>query len=156
MPSFTFCWSERLPAVNTSTLLTTVRDVLSSRLRMVTTRSTRVPGSMNPATPMTSFTFTDMARIPGGIAGGSPAPAFGPRELALNQGLILDHARKRPRLTTASTFEKPPATILLDGQGASRTSRAVTRTPVGNDRAATTTNCWATSTSRTGMRLMAR
>ena len=42
-------------------------------------QSTRVPGTTNPATPITSSTFTDMARIPGGIEGGRPAPASAAR-----------------------------------------------------------------------------
>ena len=34
-----------------------------------------MPGTTKPATPITSLTFTDIARMPGGIDGGSPAPA---------------------------------------------------------------------------------
>ena len=37
--------------------------------------STRVPGTTKPATPITSLTLTEMARMPCGIVGGRPAPA---------------------------------------------------------------------------------
>ena len=48
------------------------------------------------------------------------------------------------------------ATRLPAGHGTTFRSAAVSRTPVGSARAATTTNVRATSTSRTGMRLRVR
>ena len=51
------------------------RHAVSSPRCSVTSTSTRVPGTMKPATPMTSLTCTESARMPGGIDGGRPAPA---------------------------------------------------------------------------------
>ena len=42
--------------------------------RPVTSTSTRSPGSTNPATPATSDTRTDTARMPTGMIGASPSP----------------------------------------------------------------------------------
>ena len=80
---------------------TTVRDVLSSFFRIVTMRSTRVPGSRKPATPMTSFTFTDIARMPRGIAGARPDPPVDESLLTV-MGSFSSTAVRRPRLTAIS------------------------------------------------------
>src|SRR6266545_3769812 len=48
---------------------------LSLSRRSVTITSTRVPGTTKPATPMTSLTLTETARMPSVIDGGNPAPA---------------------------------------------------------------------------------
>ena len=64
-----------------------------SRWRIVTIRSTRLPGSMNPATPITSFTFTEIARMPRGMAEGRPRAAFARRQLGGHERLVLEHGR---------------------------------------------------------------
>ena len=69
----------------------------------VTMTSTRVPGTTKPATPTTSLTLTEMARMPGGIDGGRPAPASSAASLAFGQRLVLlrrsrsRRGRRRPR-----------------------------------------------------------
>ena len=75
LPSFACSWSYLVPAVSTWTLLTTTRESCRACFAMVTTTSTRVPGTTNPATPMTSLTLTEIARMPAVMVGGSPAPA---------------------------------------------------------------------------------
>src|SRR5512138_1525446 len=60
---FDLSWSYRVPAVSTCTLLTTTRVASAS----VTKTSTLVPGTTKPATPTTSFTRTEIARMPSGI-----------------------------------------------------------------------------------------
>src|SRR4030095_16755503 len=113
---------------------TTVRDIGSSPApvgRMVTTTSTRVPGTTNPATPITSSTLTDMARMPVGIVGGSPAPASTGASLLSVSGSFSRTVTTRPRFTTASVLDNAPGTGLLDGHATSFTSLSVRRAPVG-------------------------
>ena len=74
-------------------MLATVRVTLSLCLRIVTIRSTRLPGWMYPATPITSFTFTEIARMPRGMAEGRPRAAFPRRQLGGDQRLVLEHRR---------------------------------------------------------------
>ena len=73
--------------------------------RTMTSTSTRVPGTTKPATPMTSLTFTEIARMPGGNRRRQAGAGLDRRELALRQRLVLEHgARSRPRSTTSSIF----------------------------------------------------
>ena len=107
-----------MPAVSTWALLTTTRVVLSSSRFLpdsVTMTSTRVPGTTNPATPTTSLTFTEMARIPGGIEGGSPAPASSAASFALVNGSFSSTALITPRLITSSIVENEPVTGAVAG-----------------------------------------
>ena len=67
--------------------------------RIVTTTSTRVPGTTNPATPMTSLTLTDIARMPGGMVGGSPDRAHRRRACRPVMGSFSSTAVRRPRPT---------------------------------------------------------
>ena len=111
LPSFACSWSNLVPAVRTSTLLATVRDIDSSAWplpRSVTTRSTRVPGTTKPATPITSSTFTDMARMPGGIDGGKPAPDPSGASLVSVNGSFSPTAATRPRSRIGLTSENAP------------------------------------------------
>ena len=122
----------------------------------VASRSTRVPGTVKPATAITSSTFTEMARMPTGIVGGRPAPAPRGASLLSVIGSFSATGLRRPRPTASSTFANPPATGLLVGQAMRRTSPGPTSAPTGRALAATTT-CWvAISTSFTGMRWTAR
>ena len=50
-----------------------------------------MPGITKPATPTTSLVFTEIARIPSGIVGGSPPPDAERRELGLGERLVLGH-----------------------------------------------------------------
>src|SRR5262245_59205380 len=104
---------------------------------------------------MTSSTFTDMARIPGGIEGGRPAPDPIGASLVSVSGSFSATAATRPRSTIGLTSENVPGTGFLAGQATSLTSFSVIRDPVGRLRAATATNVCATSTSRTGTLLTA-
>ena len=70
----------------------------------VTTRSTCVPGTTNPATPITSFTFTEMARMPAAIVGGRPAPASSTASFVDVSGSFSTTGAIRPRFTTSSTL----------------------------------------------------
>ena len=86
-----FSWSKRVPAVSTWTFETTTRATLSLacvRLSKVTSTSTRVPGTTKPATPTTSLTRTEIARMPGGMVGGRPAPAPCGGQLGLGDRLV--------------------------------------------------------------------
>ncbi len=77
--------------------------------------STRVPGTTNPATPTTSFTLTEMARMPGGIDGGRPAPASSGASLVSVSGSFSPTVVINPRFTTSSTLVKAPGTGLPAG-----------------------------------------
>src|SRR5262249_28740180 len=103
------------------TSLTTAREMLSSPRLSVTSTSTRVPGTTNPATPITSLTFSDTARIPSGIDGGRPAPDSSGASLYSVSGSFATTGVIRPRLSTLSIVVKPFSTGLLAGQGTSFT-----------------------------------
>ena len=81
---------------------------------------------------MTSFTLTDIARMPGGIADDSPAPPLRAASLLSTTGSFSTTDESRPRFTTSSTLENPPATMLLAGHGTTFRSAAASRTPVGS------------------------
>ena len=97
--------------------------------RNVTSRSTRVPGTTKPATPITSLTLTDIARMPIGMDGGRPAPASAVASLALVRGSFSRTVAIRPRLTTASMFVNAPGTVLAEGDSTSLTSSVVNLVP---------------------------
>ena len=61
----------------------------------VATTSTRVPGSTYPATPMTSLTRTDTARLPVGMIGGRPLPASFDASLPGRMGSFRTHRRNQ-------------------------------------------------------------
>ena len=63
--------------------------------------STRVPGRTNPATPMTSSTSTDSARIPSGIVMGSPPPASLSAIFQARRGSFFRTSTTKPRPTTS-------------------------------------------------------
>src|SRR5688572_19119706 len=152
-------WSIRVPDVSTSTFPSTVLDIglsCEAEVAMVTTTSTRVPGTTNPATPTTSSTRTDMARIPGGMVGGRPAPDDRGASLLSVMGSFSTTPATRPRRTTSSNLVNEPGTGLLVGQATSLRSLSWICVPVGSVPTATTIFVLATSTSRTGMRLTAR
>ncbi len=118
--------------------------------------STLVPGTTNPATPITSLTFTDIARMPAGMVGGRPPPdAFG-ASLPSVIGSFSPIVTMAPRSTTASTEVKEPGTGLLDGHPTSFTLSADNSEPTGIGAAATAILTCATSTCRTGIRWTAR
>ena len=71
---------------------------------MVTTTSTRVPGTTKPATPITSLTLTEMARMPAVMVGGRPAPASSGASLS-RERLVFTDWGDQPRLTTSSIVE---------------------------------------------------
>ena len=141
LPSFACSWSYLVPAVSTWTLLTTTREWLccSRWPESVTTRSTRVPGTTKPATPITSFTFTEMARMPAVIVGGSPPPASLAATFVAVIGSFSATGVMTPRSTSSSTVLKPPATGLLAGQATSFTSLALSKVPTASGLFATAT-----------------
>ncbi len=104
LPSFAWSWSYFVPAVSTCALLTMTRDMLSSCLPIVTTTSTRVPGTTKPATPITSLTLTEIARMPVAIVGARPAPASIGASFVAVSGSFSTTAAIRPRFTTSSTL----------------------------------------------------
>src|SRR6185436_1890621 len=121
-PDLDLSWSYFVPAVSTVTLLTTVRVMTSSAappppVRAVTSTSTSVPGTTNPATPTTSFTRTEMARMPSGMTGGSPAPASSEATLVIVIGSFSAIGVITPRLTSSLGSLNEPATGLRDGHG---------------------------------------
>ena len=63
---------------------------------MLTTTSTWAPGTAKPATPTTSSTFTEMARMPSVIIGGRPAPAPARASLAAVSGSLRRRRRAGP------------------------------------------------------------
>src|SRR5262249_37761137 len=148
-PSFDFCWSILVPAASTCTLLTTARDIVSFSARTVTMTSTRVPGTVKPATPMTSLTRTAIARMPGGLVGGSPAPDSGGASLFSVIGSFSTIDAVTPRPTTSSSLEKPPGTGESAGQPTSLTCSLLSIVPTGTDSLATTMYLAAMGTSRT-------
>src|SRR5512138_2395558 len=103
---------------------------------MVTTRSTRVPGTTNPATPTTSFTLTAIARMPDGMDGGRPAPAPTGASLLSVTGSFCANGAIRPRFTTTLTSAAVPGTCARPGQGTTLTSSGVSIVPMGSGRAA--------------------
>ena len=96
-----------------------------------TSTSTRLPGTTKPATPTTSFTLTERARIPGGMVGGSPAPAPAFASLASVSGSFSARDCTRPRLVTCSMLVNEPGMGLAEGHATSFTSSAVRRSPTG-------------------------
>ena len=92
----------------------------SSRLS-VTITSTWVPGTTKPATPITSLTLTETARMPSVIDGGRPAPASSGASLVSVSGSLAATESIRPRLRTLSMVVKPLVTGLLAGQATSLT-----------------------------------
>src|SRR5215218_1219123 len=105
---------------------------------MDTRTSTRVPGTTKPATPITSLTLTDRARIPGGIVGGKPAPAPAGASLDSVNGSFSDTDWTRPRLATCSRVAKEPGMGLAAGHGTTLTSSGFRRLPIGSGFEATT------------------
>jgi len=153
-------WSYRVPELRTWTLLTTTREIVSSltflRSPMIVTTSTRVPGTTNPATPITSLTFTGMARMPGVIVGDSPDPAsFGASLFSLN-GSFSTTLAIRPRFTTSSIFENPPCKGVCSGQSTSLTESRVSSVPSGICAAATTAFVVEICAGRAGILARAR
>jgi len=98
-----------------------------------------VPGTTKPATPMTSFTFTEMARIPAVMVGGRPAPAAASATLDEVSGSFSTTDAMRPRFTTSSTVVYPPETGLPAGHATRRTSLGVSIVPTGRAFEATAT-----------------
>src|SRR5580704_4858389 len=122
----------------------------------VTMTSTRVPGTVNPATPTMSFTRTAMARMPGGIVGGNPAPDARGASLDSVTGSFSLSDSIAPRPTISSGLENPPGTCESVGQGTTFNWSAVSIVPTGTAWLATTVNVFATGTSRTGRLSRAR
>ena len=151
-------WSNRVPAVSTCTLLTTTRDTDSwlSPWLMETRTSTRVPGTTKPATPITSLTFSEIARIPGGMVGGRPAPAPSFATLESVSGSFSATESMRPRLTTWSTRVYAPGIMLAAGQGMTLTSLGPIIVPTGSACAATTVRDCAAWAERCGIARTAR
>src|SRR5262249_9176238 len=109
---FSWSCSMRVPDVSTCTLARTTLDVVSTGWVVglaVATTSTRVPGRTYPATPMTSFTRTDTARIPAGMAGGRPEPASFDASLAASTGSFLTRETINPRPMTSCGCENVPS-----------------------------------------------
>ena len=115
-PSAAGVCSARVPAASTSTLLTTTRAMLWSRCEMVTTASTCAPGPMKPATPTTSSTFTEIARMPAVIIDGRPATDPAAASLAVVMGSFSTTDASSPQSTAASIELTAPLTGLPAGQ----------------------------------------
>ena len=103
--------------------------------------STRVPGTTKPATPMTSFTRTEIARIPGGMSDGMPEPAFSPASLlgrknsplAIGKhGAAADNRRLQVEAIRRADRQRE--------SGPAFTSRSSTLAPTGMSLAAITTS----------------
>ena len=62
-----------------------------------------MPGTTKPATPITSFTFTEIARMPAVMVGGRPAPASIGASFADVIGSFSTIGAMRPRFVTSST-----------------------------------------------------
>ncbi len=92
-----------------------------------------------------------MARMPGGMVGGSPAPASSGASFDSVTGSFSRIDAITPRLTTSSGLSCAPGSGVREGQGTTFTSPAASRAPIGSGLAATSTKVCATSTSRTGM-----
>src|SRR5450631_2614365 len=121
-----------------------VRVMVSSVPRLppsifpVTSTSTIVPGVTNPATPTTSFTATESARIPCGITAGNPAPdSLGASLLSRISSLAATSAINA-RLAQSSIRVNIPATGSPAGQGIRRRLLASTGVPRASGLAATT------------------
>ena len=140
-----------MPAVSTCTLLSTVREMLSRSALTVTTTSTRVPGTVKPATPMTSLTFTDMARMPGVIVAARPPPAFFGASLFSVIGSFSTSPDVTPRPITSSADPNPPVTGWSAGHGTARTISLVSSMPTGMLWPATTWKRSAIGTCFTGI-----
>ena len=65
----------------------------------ITRTSTRVPGMTKPATPTTSLVFTEIARMPSGIVGGSPPPEPSGASLDSVSGSFSATSTMAPRLS---------------------------------------------------------
>src|SRR3989304_1919698 len=113
----------RVPAVPTCTFERIRREVVSARASVglaVARTSTRVPGSTYPATPTTSFTRTDTARMPSGITGGRPEPASFDASFALRIGSFFTTLTIRPRPRVSAGAFKGPGGGWAPGGGADR------------------------------------
>ena len=104
-----------------------------------------VPGVTNPATPTTSSTRTETARIPSGITAGRPAPASFGASLAARIGSFSTTAVIKAWSTQSSTRLNDPANAVPAGQAISRKSSARRRDP--SDRGAAATTIWPVVTT---------
>ena len=99
-----------------------------------------MPGTTNPATPITSFTFTEMARMPGAIVGGRPAPASGGATFADVSGSFSTTEAIRPAID--DVFDLGVAAGDRAGRQATPPAsrrRGVSMVPTGSALAATAT-----------------
>src|SRR5271170_858222 len=110
----------------------------------VTSTSTMVPGITNPATPTTSFTATESARIPSGIVAGSPAPDCVEASLLSRIGSFSATGVISARFAQSSIRVNIPETGSLDGHGISRRLLESTRVPNCSGCDATTMCCMLT------------
>src|SRR5579884_236400 len=100
--------------------------------------STIVPGWTNPATPITSLTATETARMPSGITAGRPAPASRGASFDSSTGSFAYSGVITARPSTSSIRVNIPGSGWSPGQGISFTLRASSRAPRGSACAATT------------------
>src|SRR5580698_2321100 len=131
------------PAASTFTFSRIVRVMFcspwpESATLPVTSTSTIVPGITKPATPTTSFTATESARIPSGIVAGKPAPDCISASLLSSIGSFSANGVITARFAQSAIRVNIPATGSPDGQGISRRLLASTRVPTCNGCAATT------------------
>ena len=112
--------------------------------RPVTNTSTFMPGSTKPATPTTSLTRTETARMPIGIwaTGPTPAPraANRPSRIGSSKRILLITGRS----ITSSGLLKAPLGKAPAGTFVTLISSGLTVTPMGSGLAATTTSCKST------------
>jgi hypothetical protein len=118
--------------------LVVVSELWSVGLAVAST-STRLFGSTYPATPITSSTRTETARMPSGIIGGSPAPASFEASLVGSSGSFFTIGEITPRPMSSSVVVKAPSGACPSGNCAMRRSSAFSAAPSGRSEAATTT-----------------
>src|SRR5688500_2872495 len=109
-----------------------------------------------PATLVTSVTLIEIARMPGVMVGGGPAPAPFAASFSSVIGSFRATLVMTPRSRTASMLSKPPSSGVPAGHGTSFTDSRVSSLPSGSCTAATTACFVAISTRRSGMLLIAR
>src|SRR5450432_4504995 len=81
-----------------------------------TRTSTTVHGITKPATPTTSLTATETARIPSGIVAGSPPPASTGANFLSRIGSFSETEVINARLAQSSILVNIPVTGALEGQ----------------------------------------
>ena len=108
--------------------------------RPVTSTSTRIPGRMNPATPITSFTRTAMARMPDGMIGARPMPLPRGARRPSSNGSSAMIALITERSRTSSTFPNAALGYISTGILTIFTWVGLMASPRGKGSTATTTS----------------